>query len=173
MLLVLSKVHISQSRVENSPSPDDKVFRDLAYAYSLAHKRMHLERPCPGEHETFRKGITNGAEWYTLNGGMQDWNYVHTSDFEITLEIGCYKYPPHEKLPEFWEENREALLTFMEKVHSGIKGMVRDERGKPLPEATVEVKGIDHAVRGTEEGDYFRLLSPGQYEVRIEGNCSL
>jgi hypothetical protein len=29
---------------------------------------------------------------------MQDWNYLHTNDFEITLEIGCYKYPPHEQV---------------------------------------------------------------------------
>ncbi len=29
---------------------------------------------------------------------MQDWNYLHTNDFELTLEIGCYKYPPHEQV---------------------------------------------------------------------------
>lgn len=99
-----------------------QVFRALAYSYSLAHTRMHLELPCPSERETFRKGITNGAQWYTLNGGMQDWNYLFTNDFEITLEIGCYKYPPHDQLTKFWDENREALLTFMEQVHTGVKG---------------------------------------------------
>ncbi len=152
-------------RRENSPSPDDSVFRDLAYAYSLAHTRMHLEHPCPGEAETFPRGITNGAKWYTLNGGMQDWNYLHTSDFEITLEIGCFKYPPHEQLDAFWKENREALLVFMERVHTGVKGVVSDERGQPLKGASIEVKDIDHVIRGTDSGDYFRLLSPGEYEV--------
>lgn len=67
---------------------DDELFRDLAYAYSLAHKRMHLAKPCFNSNEIFNRGITNGAKWYTLNGGMQDWNYVYTNDFEITLEIG-------------------------------------------------------------------------------------
>ena len=46
----------------NSPSPDDAVFRSLALTYSRAHKKMHLGKPCPGERETFRNGITNGAQ---------------------------------------------------------------------------------------------------------------
>ncbi len=50
-------------RPVNSPSPDDKVFRQLAKAYSFAHKRMHKEQPCPRDQEVFRDGITNGAQW--------------------------------------------------------------------------------------------------------------
>ena len=74
-----------EGREVYSPSPDDAVFKSLAMAFSHAHKKMHLGQPCPGERESFRDGITNGAQWYTLNGGMQDWNYLHTNDFEITL----------------------------------------------------------------------------------------
>ena len=47
----------------NSPSPDDAVFYDLALTYSKAHTRMHLALPCPGDSESFRNGITNGAQW--------------------------------------------------------------------------------------------------------------
>ena len=115
----------NEGREVYSPSPDDAVFKSLALAYSRAHKKMHLGQPCPGEREMFRDGITNGAQWYTLNGGMQDWNYLHTNDFEITLELGCYKYPPHEQLPNYWQDNREALLAFIERVHVGVKGVVK------------------------------------------------
>ena len=82
----------AEGRSVNSPSPDDAVFKELSLAYSMAHKKMHLSPRCPGSGETFRNGITNGANWYSVSGGMQDWNYLNTNDFEITLEIGCYKY---------------------------------------------------------------------------------
>ncbi len=53
---------------------------------------------------------------------MQDWNYLHTNDFELTLELGCVKYPEHGQLAAFWQENREPLLKYLEAVHLGVKG---------------------------------------------------
>lgn len=47
---------------------------------------------------------------------MQDWNYLHSNCFEITIEMGCYKYPPAKDLPKYWNENREPLISFIEQV---------------------------------------------------------
>ncbi len=52
--------------------------------------------------------------------GMQDYNYVETNCFELTLELGCRKYPPAKDLPKYWEENKEALLNFLLQVSSNI-----------------------------------------------------
>ncbi|KAF2892153.1 hypothetical protein ILUMI_14020, partial [Ignelater luminosus] len=51
-------------------------------------------------------GITNGAAWYPLTGGMQDFNYVWHGCMEVTLEVSCCKYPPAKELPRYWEDNK-------------------------------------------------------------------
>ena len=80
---------------------------------------MHLGNPCPEtSSEEFPGGIVNGAAWYVVSGGMQDWNYLNSNCFEITLEVGCYKFPPARELPALWLDNREALLAYIEAVSS-------------------------------------------------------
>lgn len=78
---------------------------------------MHLGKACPRyPKEAFKGGITNGANWYLVKGGMQDYNYVHSNCFELTIEVGCFKYPNHTELSKFWIQNRAPLIAFMEQV---------------------------------------------------------
>ncbi|GFT10954.1 carboxypeptidase D [Nephila pilipes] len=149
-----------------SKSPDDEVFRRLASIYSNKHPTMHLGEPCKGQgklNESFPGGITNGAAWYNVPGGMQDWNYLHSNCFEITLELGCYKYPYARDLPQYWKSNKEPLISLIEQVHSGVHGFVLDKNGNGIRNATIHVFGIDHDVVTANFGDFWRLLSPGNY----------
>lgn len=47
---------------------------------------------------------------------MQDWNYLQTNCFEVTIELGCVKYPFEKDLPKFWEQNRRSLIQFLKQV---------------------------------------------------------
>nr|XP_033799302.1 carboxypeptidase N catalytic chain [Geotrypetes seraphini] len=145
-----------------SATPDDTLFKKLARTYSYAHGWMHQGWTC-GDY--FEDGITNGAHWYSLSKGMQDFNYLYTNCFEITLELSCNKFPRQGDLEREWYGNRDALISYIEEVHQGIKGMVLDENNNGIPNAAISVNGINHDITSGKMGDYFRLLLPGTYTV--------
>nr|CAD7397189.1 unnamed protein product [Timema cristinae] len=121
--------------------------RHLALSYANLHKSMSSpdRKGCGYDGYNFGKqrGITNGAAWYSVQGGMQDFNYLSSNDFEITLELGCDKYPGQDVLEKEWEDNKEALVHYMWQVHIGVKGQVKDaETGKPLANAVIHVKNV-------------------------------
>lgn len=164
-----------ESKID-SPTSDDALFRYLSKTYSYAHATMHLGRPCHPSlmgllDEKFKDGITNGAHWYSVTGGMQDWNYIHTNDMEITIEVSCFKYPWSKDIKKYWEDNKEALIEYMEQVHHGIRGFVTDTEGKAIANASVSVAGIQgKIVRSFTSGDYWRPLLPGEYAVTVSAD---
>ncbi|GAB4845184.1 suppressor of los1-1 [Ancistrocladus abbreviatus] len=141
--------------------PDDKAFRFLAGVYSHSHHNMSLSKEFPG-------GITNGASWYPIYGGMQDWNYIHCGCFELTLEVSDNKWPNATELPTIWEHNKMSMLNLVSTItKTGVHGRIISlENGRPLT-ASIIIKGINYTVKaGKLFADYHRLLAPGaKYEV--------
>ncbi|KAF7489398.1 Carboxypeptidase M [Sarcoptes scabiei] len=154
---------------EPSLTPDNDVFKHLAEVYSFNHETMHLGKPCPdGSIEGFVNGTTNGAQWYPFSGGMQDYNYVHGSCMEITLELSCCKYPPRNQLPEFWRKNRKALLAYLNEVHQGIRGIITDTGGSPIADAILKIEGRDIPFKSSKRGEFWRILLPGSYVLHVQ-----
>ncbi|CAF0728500.1 unnamed protein product, partial [Didymodactylos carnosus] len=158
-----------------SPSPDDPLFQQLAESYSYSHSKMAKSaKPCATD--LFQDGITNGANWYPVCGGMQDFNYLASNCFELTLELGCRKFPPGKHLAGLWDDNKDALINFMWQTHLGIKGLINDEDNEPIYNATIKVfqlvnghwKYIDHDVTSAKNGDYWRLLTDGSYAILVK-----
>ena len=96
---------------------------------------------------------------------MQDYNYLFSNTFEITIELSCCKYPPEEKLAHEWRRNKISMVKYLQSVHMGVKGIVRDRNNKTVEGAFVCVEGNDKAVLTTQQGEYWRLLLPGAYLV--------
>lgn len=157
------------SSVLSAPSltPDDDVFKHLAAVYSLNHGRMYLGEPCKVGAPKFDNGTTNGAAWYPLTGGMQDYNYIWHGCMEITLELSCCKYPPASELPKFWEDNRASMLQFIGEAHRGVKGFVKDQNAVSIEGASMKVKGRDVGFQTTKEGEFWRILLPGIYTMEV------
>nr|CAD7404396.1 unnamed protein product [Timema cristinae] len=156
----------SQTNGIPNPTPDDDVFKMLAKVYSNAHPTMHIPTPCKDQpREVFPDGIVNGANWYVVPGGMQDWNYLNSNCFEITIEMGCMKFPQASELQQYWLQNRLSLVSFIEAVHKGVSGFVRSTEGNGIANATISVFGIEHHVISAAAGDFWRLLLPGNYSI--------
>merc|ERR1711936_720980 len=176
----------SDNPTEYTASPDDMTFRNLARVYAGNHPRMSDPRTpgCDSPVNEFAQhgGITNGAAWYSVGGGMQDFNYLASNDFEITLELGCDKFPASSSLESEWEDNKKSLLEFIWAAHWGVKGRVRDSQtGEGIPGATIHVRNItrverharmeadiQHDVTTATGGDYWRLLTDGQHEIIVQ-----
>lgn len=147
-----------------SPTPDDSLFKHLARTYAKYHPLMQQDSNCD---MSFPGGITNGAKWYKTAGGMQDFNYIYTNCFDVTLELSCCKFPYASTMVDEWRKNERSLIEYMKLIHIGVKGVCADINGQPIPDAKIEVENYDGTpVYTTSTGEYWRLLEPGIYHIR-------
>ncbi|KAH8373210.1 hypothetical protein KR009_002522 [Drosophila setifemur] len=150
-----------------SLTPDDDVFKHLSLVYARNHAKMSRGVACKSATPAFENGITNGAAWYPLTGGMQDYNYVWYGCMEITLEISCCKFPPAYELKKYWEDNQLSMIKFLAEAHRGVQGFVFDPAGMPIERASIKIKGRDVGFQTTKYGEFWRILLPGYYKVEV------
>ena len=152
--------HDSRTSGFVSKTPDHAFFLNAAKVYASNHKTM----PTKSE---FPQGVTNGADWYVVNGGMQDFNYVFTNCMEVTIEQTKCKYPANDPATTEWSDNKKSVTQYLKLAHTGIKGLVTDANGNPVEGARIRIiGGPEKDVITTERGEYWKLLMPGTYEVR-------
>ncbi|XP_047661258.1 carboxypeptidase D, b isoform X1 [Tachysurus fulvidraco] len=144
---------------------DEALCRYLVQTFTENHSIMKEGKSlCPDElNEEFRNRTT--AEWTDMQGSIQDFSYFRGNCFEVTLQLSCCKYPLAADLYSEWNNNREALLAFMETVHIGVRGYVMNTSGMGIPGSSISVAGIDHIITAWIFGDYYRLLLPGIYTI--------
>jgi hypothetical protein len=148
-----------------SPSPDEALFRALSRTYSSNNPPMWANTD-PANN--FTNGIVNGADWYSISGGLQDWSYRYAGVLDVTIELANYQWPdpPANLLPTYWSQNRESMLSYLEWSLRGVRGLIRNaQTGQPVT-AAVRVEDIHHLVFSSPGvGDYHRVLLPGTYTL--------
>lgn len=124
---------------------------------------------------TFKNnGITNGAQWYMIGGGRQDYmNYYHKCR-EVTIECSDTKCPSGSQLPNFWNINKNSIFAYMNQCLYGIHGVVTDmNTGAPVS-ATISISNHDYDYSVVESqmpaGDFHRPIKGGTYNVVVTAN---
>jgi hypothetical protein len=143
---------------------DDDWFRFVSREYADEAKAVD-----PGYMALFTDGITNGAAWYPVQGGRQDYMNYFRECREVTLELSEEKLLLSDSLEEYWEKNRRSLINYMSQCTYGIRGTVTDaETGDPL-RAAVFIPDHDQsysAVHSSEAfGDFYRPIKEGRYDL--------
>jgi hypothetical protein len=137
-------------------SPGDPTYMTVEYDYP--------ENPAS-------PGVTQGAIWYQVYGGRQDYMNFYRHSKEITIELSDVKWINGTELPNIWNYNKQALLDLIKQANYGIQGIITDESGNPLV-AKISIAGHDAlnswVTSNKDLGDYYKLIKAGTYTVTYE-----
>ena len=149
---------------------DDDWWQYVCHEYA---DTVHAFAPL-GYMSGFDNGITNGYEWYTMNGGRQDYMNYFQQCREFTLEMSYVKTLPANQLPDHWEYNYRSFLNYMEQVTFGITGIVSDSiTGNSIyAQVFIQNHDIDSSMVFSHlpTGKYFRPVYEGVYNVTFKAD---
>jgi len=115
------------------------------------------------------RGVTNGFDWYEVNGGRQDYHTYFKRGREMTLELSDIKRLDSDSLPIYWQYNQNALLNYLEESQYGLRGKITDCYSGESLAAEVYIEFHDRrnssVFSDSISGHYFRYLAQGNYTV--------
>lgn len=147
--------------------PDETWYQYISHLYADTCQTYSPSTYMTG----FDDGITNGGDWYVVNGGRQDYTNYYRWGREVTIEISNTKLPSASSLPSYWEYNKRSFLNYMETVLKGVNGIITDTVGHPVK---AKITVLNHDADNSQvysdslTGFYLRMLSPGTYSFKFE-----
>jgi hypothetical protein len=144
---------------------DDSWFYDISRKYA---DTVHIYSP--DGYMTYKQdGVTNGYNWYPIQGGRQDYVTYELQGREVTIELTDSYVTSADQLDPLWQYNRRSLLGYLENALYGIHGTVKDAlTGDPVA-AKIFINGHDednsHVYSNTITGSFTRLLAPGIWDL--------
>ena len=135
-------------------------YADTAHHYSPA-----------GYFTDLMNGITNGAAWYYVHGGRQDYTTHFKHGREATLELSYIKILPANQLINYWNYNIHSFLNYIEESAYGFNGKITDSvTGLPI-RAKILIPSHDtdssFVYSSLPSGWYFRPIDQGTYNITV------
>ena len=146
---------------------------DDAWWYFVSREYAdHVHDNAPSNYfDGYDDGITNGAAWYSVEGGRQDYMNYFQNCREFTLELSDAKMLPASQLVAHWDYNRDAMMDYIQQMLYGFKGTVTDAATGDAVVAKVET--LNHDDRNTfvfsdvTSGKYNRVIKGGTYDIKF------
>ncbi len=108
--------------------------------------------------------LTNGAEWYTTRGDLNDWAYGLQGTLDFTLEASLEKSPGAEDLEQALAWHLDGFAAWLA-VPVRLRGQLIDaSTGRGLP-GQVEVVDTTEPFLTGPQGQFARLLEPGAWTL--------
>ena len=148
---------------------------DDAWWQLISHEYANLCHQVNSSYMTeYNNGVTNGAQWYMIGGGRQDYMNGYANCREETIECSDTKCPSASQMPSFWNINKNSIFAYVNQCLNGIHGVVTDaESGAPIV-ATITLVGHDDQYSTVKTqlpgGDYHRPVKAGTYTVKFTAN---
>lgn len=144
---------------------DDAWFQKISHQYADTAQFYSPN----GYLTAYNDGITNGYQWYTINGGAQDYMTYFQNCRSIILELCNSHLPDTSLLSNYWQYNYRSLINLIKNCTYGINGIVTDSlTGLPL-KAEISIIGHDFdnsfVFSDSINGDFYRPITAGNYTV--------
>jgi murein tripeptide amidase MpaA len=135
-------------------------FADTVHLYSVPAYMTELDN-----------GITDGYDWYSINGGRQDFVTYELHGREVTIELDFSFFTATTRLNALWQYNWHSLIGYLENAMYGIHGKVTDDsNGKPV-KAMIFINGHDkdssQVFSDSLTGSFTRLIAPGTWTLQV------
>jgi hypothetical protein len=102
---------------------------------------------------------------------MQDINYWRYGCMELTMEVSCCKFPSASELSDYWLSNKKSLLEYLKQANTGIRGIVSFKDGSRAKFVTIKIDNREPFFKTNRNGEYYRVLLPGSYNLTVAINC--
>ena len=139
---------------------DDPLMFKLGREYADANNVMRANT-------RFDNGLTYGYEWYRVTGGMQDWASHYRRSIHATVELSLNKWPRSEELDDFWAQNEDSLISYLENGTRGTHVYVIDADGEPVLNPSIRVMSAPNRSVTYDGNIIHKPTLPGLQTVRI------
>ena len=119
----------------------------------------------------FPDGVSEGGDWYVINGGRQDYMNYFKNCREVTIEIDNRSITETQNLNIKWQENYRSLINFIQESLYGVRGVVSDSCTGETLRAKVWVEGYDQKNDSSQVysalpiGNYHKYMIAGNYNI--------